>query len=149
MKLLPAKLKSVGYSTAVIGKWHLGARSARNLPVNRGFDYHFGFLGGGEHHLTQKAYAPDCVNYVDLWEDGEGVELPGPAYGQDGHNSCDLYSAKALAQIEKHDQNAPLFLYMAFHDVHAPYECPDQYVDPTLAGTPPARKSKGCCLVCR
>ena len=27
---------------------HLGARSPANLPINRGFDYHFGFLKGGE-----------------------------------------------------------------------------------------------------
>ena len=46
MALLPEKLKRAGYATAIIGKWHLGARSVHNLPVNRGFDYHFGFLGG-------------------------------------------------------------------------------------------------------
>jgi arylsulfatase A-like enzyme len=56
MMLLPEKLKQAGYTTAMIGKGHLGARSVHNLPTNRGFDYHFGFLGGGEHHFTQRSY---------------------------------------------------------------------------------------------
>lgn len=40
--LLPAKMKQAGYATAMTGKWHLGARSAANLPINRGFDQHLG-----------------------------------------------------------------------------------------------------------
>lgn len=35
-----------GYTTAFVGKWHGGARSPANLPINRGFDSHFGFLKG-------------------------------------------------------------------------------------------------------
>ena len=37
----------------MVGKSHLGARSPANLPINRGFDVHFGFLKGGEDHYTQ------------------------------------------------------------------------------------------------
>ena len=35
------QLKSVGYSTAIVGKWHLGQRQLY-LPGNRGFDYYLG-----------------------------------------------------------------------------------------------------------
>jgi len=34
-------LKDVGYTSACIGKWHLG-RPDRYLPLNHGFDYYFG-----------------------------------------------------------------------------------------------------------
>ena len=47
MTFLPAKLKTAGYATSMIGKSHLGARSVMHLPIHRGFDEHFGFLGGG------------------------------------------------------------------------------------------------------
>ena len=43
MTFLPAKLRQAGYSTSMIGKSHLGSRSVAHLPVNRGFDQHFGF----------------------------------------------------------------------------------------------------------
>jgi arylsulfatase A-like enzyme len=53
-KFLAEKMREAGYSTAMIGKSHLGARSPANLPINRGFDVHFGFLKG-EHLLRASA----------------------------------------------------------------------------------------------
>jgi arylsulfatase A-like enzyme len=58
--ILPKKLKEIGYSTAVIGKWDLGGSLSGNgnigntsevgspelLPYGRGFDYFYGFLAG-------------------------------------------------------------------------------------------------------
>jgi arylsulfatase A-like enzyme len=41
--LLPQLLKDVGYQTALIGKWHMGAHPT-NEPCNFGFDYQYGFL---------------------------------------------------------------------------------------------------------
>ena len=107
----------------------MGARSVHNLPVNRGFDYHFGFLGGGEHHFTQQSY--ECNEYVDLWENSA------PAYSQNGTAySCELYGSKAVGHIESHDASVPLFLYLAFHDVHEPNECPSKFFDPSIGFKP-------------
>jgi len=52
-KFIAQKMKEAGFATAMIGKSHLGARSPANLPINRGFDVHFGFLKGGEDHYSQ------------------------------------------------------------------------------------------------
>ena len=38
---LAEQLKKVGYSTACVGKWHLGHKE-EYLPTNNGFDYYFG-----------------------------------------------------------------------------------------------------------
>ena len=136
MAFLPAKLKRAGYRTSMIGKSHLGARSVAHLPIHRGFDQHFGFLGGGEDHYTQvSAEDPICGDLVDLWRDH------GPAFGENGTFSGTLYSSEAERVIKDHaaahlapgGDGAPLFMYLAWHLVHSPLEAPPRYFDPRCA----------------
>eukprot|EP01059_Diplonema_ambulator_P001946 TRINITY_DN1159_c0_g1_i1.p1 TRINITY_DN1159_c0_g1~~TRINITY_DN1159_c0_g1_i1.p1 ORF type:complete len:498 (+),score=132.38 TRINITY_DN1159_c0_g1_i1:36-1529(+) len=124
MKLLPEKLKTAGYKTAMVGKWHCGARSDANLPINRGFDHHLGFLTGGEDHYTQ--IAGDTSPYVDLWYN------TGPAIGRNGTYSCYIYGDEAVRVVNEHDTSAPLFLYIPFHDTHEPYQDVKSFEDPTI-----------------
>ena len=42
---LPSLLKKVGYSTTLIGKWHLGALPKFG-PLKSGYDHFYGFRGG-------------------------------------------------------------------------------------------------------
>ena len=120
MTLLPQKLRSAGYRSLAIGKWHVGARSTANLPTSRGFDMHFGFLKGGEDHMTQASNDAGRV-CVDLWRDSA------PAYGENGTFSTFLYAGEAVRQIEMHASehaDTPLFMYLAWHAVHTPLEAP-------------------------
>ena len=43
-------LKPIGYTSGIIGKWHLGAHPS-NHPLNRGFDFFYGHLGGGHQYF--------------------------------------------------------------------------------------------------
>jgi arylsulfatase A-like enzyme len=135
MTFLPAKLKQAGYRTSMIGKSHLGARSTSHLPIHRGFDQHFGFLGGGEDHYTQVSNEDPVVGeLVDLWRDHA------PAIGENGTFSGYLYSREAQRVIKTHAATYgaahPLFMYLAWHLVHAPLEAPTHYFDPTCADSP-------------
>ena len=135
MTFLPAKLKQAGYRTSMIGKSHLGARSTSHLPIHRGFDQHFGFLGGGEDHYTQVSNEdPVMGELVDLWRDHA------PAIGENGTFSGYLYSREAQRVIKTHAATYgaahPLFMYLAWHLVHAPLEVPTHYFDPKCADSP-------------
>ena len=60
MTLLPQKLRLAGYYTALLGKWHVGARQSVNLPSRRGFDHFFGILSGSADHYSSRAWEADC-----------------------------------------------------------------------------------------
>ena len=45
-KTLATYLNESGYRTGIVGKWQLGAAPSFH-PLNRGFDYFYGFIGGG------------------------------------------------------------------------------------------------------
>lgn len=45
-KTMADHLKRGGYSTYLVGKWNLGLFEKKYTPLYRGFDSHFGYLGG-------------------------------------------------------------------------------------------------------
>lgn len=125
MTLLSQKMKDAGYATAMTGKWHCGARSLANLPINRGFDSHFGFLKGGEDHITQ-TNRDGSLRLTDLWLDN------GPAFGRNGTFSTLIYGHEAVRVIRAHNISTPLFMYIPFQVTHSPYECPAEYLNTTI-----------------
>ena len=50
--LLPQCLKYAGYTTAIIGKWHLGHADLKYWPKQRGFDYQYGAMIGELDYYT-------------------------------------------------------------------------------------------------
>lgn len=76
--MLPAMLAPKGYTSHHIGKWHQGLYLDAYTPMRRGFDSSFGFLVGGEDHMTQDASWSVKCKVLDLWN------MSAPAYGRNG-----------------------------------------------------------------
>jgi arylsulfatase A-like enzyme len=108
---LADRLRSLGYTTGLIGKWHLGG-AAGMQPPQRGFQDFFGFLGGAH------AYFP-----------GKGKEiLRGDQPVQESAYLTDALGREAVAFIDRNAQK-PFFLYLAFNAVHTPMEAPTQTME--------------------
>ncbi|MDR2169294.1 MAG: arylsulfatase [Planctomycetaceae bacterium] len=110
---LAQALRENGYYTAILGKWHLGETKKKYLPLQRGFDYHYGlYLGALDY------YEHTRDNGLDWHRNGQPVREKG--------YTTDLLAADAVKLIKSHDTTKPLFLYIPFNAVHGPYqEAPD------------------------
>ncbi|HKQ39266.1 MAG TPA: sulfatase [Verrucomicrobiae bacterium] len=113
-KTLADRLKEAGYTTALVGKWHLG-HDKKFHPLNRGFQEYFGFLGGAH-------------SYTDAKADGNNPVMRGFDVVDEKEYLTDALSREAVGFIER-NKNNPFFLYLAFNAVHAPLQAPAKYRD--------------------
>lgn len=114
---LARALKSVGYETALVGKWHLGSRPDWG-PQRYGFDHSYGSLAGGVGPYTHRY---KMGPYSETWHrNGQLIE-------EQGHVT-DLLAAEAVRWIESRGRQ-PFFLYVPFTAVHIPIDEPSQWLD--------------------
>ncbi|MCP2280513.1 arylsulfatase [Nocardia amikacinitolerans] len=115
-----------GFSTAMVGKWHLCAEdemnlasTKRNWPVGRGFERFYGFLGAETNQW-----------YPDLVHDNHPTEQPAtPEQGY--HLSVDI-TDRAIQYIDDVKAIAPerpVFLYYAPGCAHAPHQVPREWIE--------------------
>jgi arylsulfatase A len=134
-------LKSKGYATAIIGKWHLG-HLKQFLPTNHGFDYYFGLpysnnmsiakeLDVSKNIQLKNGYTMDRLNIdkeqtvrnrkdksiksiMPLMEGEQIIEYP-----VDQSQLTKRYTEKAVDFISKNKKN-PFFLYLPHSMPHLP-----------------------------
>jgi len=116
-------LHDEGYATWLVGKWHLipldqlaPGTSRANWPLQRGFDYFYGFARG-----WTDQYKPDLVENNDYIH---------PDHPADYHLSSDLID-KSIALIGKHQsgetRNNPFFLHVGMGVAHSPIQAPPEF----------------------
>ncbi len=109
---LPQLLKSNGYATGLVGKWHLGYK-AQHSPGAHGFDYFFGLKSGYHDYYTHTGRD----GKPDLWENDRQVTRTG--------YSTDLITEQSVRFIQQHADKS-FFLDVAYNAPHWPFQPPDQ-----------------------
>lgn len=121
--LLPTILKTAGYHTALVGKWHLGLE-APDRPHDRGFDHFHGWLGDMmDDYYEHKRHG---IEYMRLNDD-----LIHP----EGH-ATDLFSQWSIDYINKRESEAPdqpWFLFLAYNAPHTPIQPPQDWFEKVKA----------------
>ncbi|XP_072140457.1 uncharacterized protein [Dermacentor andersoni] len=130
-ELLPQWLKRLGYSTHMVGKWHLGYKSLEHTPTWRGFDTFFGYYNGDVRYFNHtKEYEGHCG--LDFWRNvGHSTQA---ATDLNGTYSTNAFTDEAKRIIAEHDVQKPLFLYMSHEAGHTvcsncTVEAPKENVD--------------------
>jgi len=114
---LAEALKDAGYRTHMVGKWHLGYKQKRFLPVNQGFDTWFGL--------------PYSNDYMKPWVQTE--EPLGLFRGEtmvehpfDQNPLTTRYTKEAIQLIGSSDGDQPFLLYLAYAMPHLPLAVSDE-----------------------
>ncbi len=127
-------LKKYGYSTALIGKWHLGI-SRDQVPLARGFDYQYGFLGAFSLYTPEKNWA-HIINHEHKsfsaqhqWNMGRRDEARILLNGKEIREEQYLTFAfrDRMKEYIREHKDEPFFLYAAFNAPHVPFQAPVEY----------------------
>ncbi len=114
-RTLPEYLKSAGYTTTCVGKWHLGAKPEHN-PTKHGFDHFFGAL-----------YSNDMKPF-ELWRDDRVVEQD-----VDQSTLTRRYTEEAIAALDRAGDQ-PFFIYLAETMPHIPLSVEPRFESVSEAG---------------
>lgn len=136
---LGSVLQKVGYKTAIVGKWGLGAPLTDGIPTKKGFDYFYGYNCQRQAHTLYPKHLWE--NEEKMWLDNKLVpprtKLAVGADTMDENSYADyaltdyapeLMLDKALGFMEKNKEE-PFFLYFASPLPHVPLQAPKKWID--------------------
>lgn len=116
---IPAMLKTVGYSTCLVGKWHCSSRfnsDKQPQPNDFGFDHWM---------ATHNNAAPSHENPKNFVRNGEKVGVI------EGFSSQIIVN-EAINWLDNKKDDNPFFLEVTFHEPHEPIASPEDLVEKYL-----------------
>lgn len=127
-------LKTQGYATMCIGKWHVGDQP-EFLPTRRGFDHYLGLPYsndmGGEWEGADDVPAPKRKPPLPLVRDEKVIETLKPA---DQDRLTERYTEEAVKFLREH-KDKPFFLYLPHTAVHVPLHPGEKFKGTSANGT--------------
>ena len=153
-KTLGDVLQGAGYTTGLIGKWHLGG-TAKYFPQRRGFDEFYGFLHEGHYYvpppwkgtttMLRKKTLPGgksegrwvsangkLIQTAHMGNSEPDYDANNPVYRggtpiEEPEYLTDALTRESVNFIER-NKDRPFFLYLAYNAVHSPLQGADPYM---------------------
>lgn len=125
---LAEALKSAGYRTACIGKWHLGNKK-EFMPSQQGFDTYYGIPYSNDND-SKTAPANTFLQGppTPLMRGEKIIEQP-----VDMATTTQKYTTEALSFIKKNKKD-PFFMYLAYTMPHVPIAASERFKGKSKAG---------------
>lgn len=116
-------IRDAGYSTSMVGKWHLGADEG-SRPHDRGFDQTYALMqGAADNYSSTSAGKVDGVT-ATFTANGRIVERPV------GIHSNELYADKMIGFLDMAQSSGkPFFAYLSLQTAHWPHQAPREFID--------------------
>ncbi|MDR0506984.1 MAG: sulfatase-like hydrolase/transferase, partial [Dysgonamonadaceae bacterium] len=128
-RTIASLLKEAGYTSACVGKWHLG-HTDKSMPWNHGFDYFYGipFSNDMSRKEQQKTGNPNYRFELPFYNQQQVVELE-----PDQTLLTKRLTEYAVSFIEKEKEH-PFFLYLAHPMPHVPLYASGEFQHKSLRG---------------
>jgi arylsulfatase A-like enzyme len=128
----PEMMKTGGYHTGMVGKWHLGYESP-NIPNDRGFEFFHGFLG-------------DMMD--NYWKHTRGgknwMRHNRDVIDPDDEHATEIFTRWGIDYVKEQaaDKSKPFFLYLAYNAPHFPIQPPKDWLEKVKKREPQLDKKR-------
>jgi arylsulfatase A-like enzyme len=116
-------LHDAGYTTSLVGKWHVDGYDTLATPLQHGFDKFTGWLVSYPETYAS-TYWP-----TKRYRNGKLVTIEENLNGKRGYYETNICTDEALGFLsEQKDSSKPFFLMLNFNNPHSPLDVPDQAI---------------------
>ncbi|MCA0932496.1 sulfatase-like hydrolase/transferase [Lutimonas saemankumensis] len=121
-------LRKANYKSAIIGKWHMGTHPDFH-PLERGFDYFYGFLSGGHNYFPDQLTLNDLSEVTEKWQWYRTKIIENRTKIETDDYLTDELSDAAVRYIDKQAESDQRFmLYLAYNAPHTPLQATEKYL---------------------
>jgi len=121
-------LRKADYNNAIIGKWHMGTNAVFH-PLERGFDYFYGFLSGGHNYYPDQLTLNDVSDVTSQWGWYRTKIIENRTKVETDDYLTDELSDAAVRYIKNQADNDQHFmLYLAYNAPHTPLQATEKYL---------------------
>lgn len=112
-------LQRSGYTTGLIGKWHVDGFDTTATPLNHGFNYFYGWL-------LSYPQTYDSTYWPAIWYRGDKlVDIPQNKNGQKNYYTSEIITDDAIQFLTNHKKDKkPFFLMVNHSNPHSPLDVP-------------------------